>query len=70
MSISEIARVLGVSRYTVRSALASEGPPRYVRRPMASVVDCQAFRGTLAAKVIVCRPADPEVKGLVERFHD
>lgn len=32
--------------------------------------DCQAFRGTLAAKVIVCRPADPEAKGLVERFHD
>jgi transposase len=32
--------------------------------------DCQAFRGTLAAKVIICRPADPEAKGLVERFHD
>jgi transposase len=32
--------------------------------------DCQAFRGTLAAKVIVCKPADPEAKGLVERAHD
>jgi transposase len=32
--------------------------------------DCQAFRGTLGARVIVCRPADPEAKGLVERFHD
>jgi transposase len=32
--------------------------------------DCQAFRGTLAAKVIVCRPADPEAKGLIERAHD
>lgn len=32
--------------------------------------ECQAFRGTLGAKVIVCRPADPEAKGLVERFHD
>jgi len=32
--------------------------------------ECQAFRGTLAAKVIICRPADPEAKGLVERFHD
>ena len=30
--------------------------------------DCQAFRGT--AKVIICRPRDPEAKGLVERFHD
>jgi hypothetical protein len=32
--------------------------------------DCQAFRGTLATRVIVCKPADPEAKGLVERFHD
>ena len=32
--------------------------------------DCQAFRGTLAAKVLICRPGDPEAKGLVERFHD
>ena len=31
---------------------------------------CQEFRGTLAAKVQVCKPADPEAKGLVERFHD
>jgi transposase len=31
---------------------------------------CQAFRGTLAARVIVCKPADPEAKGLVERAHD
>jgi transposase len=32
--------------------------------------DCQAFRGTLGAKVVVCKPADPEAKGLVERVHD
>src|SRR5918996_658130 len=25
----------------------------------------QAFRGTLATKVVICRPADPEAKGLV-----
>src|SRR3954454_15844465 len=31
---------------------------------------CQACRGTLATKVIICRPADPEAKGLVERLHD
>jgi transposase len=31
---------------------------------------CQAFRGTLTTKVIICRPADPEAKGLVERLHD
>lgn len=32
--------------------------------------DCQGFRGTLAAKVVICRPGDPEAKGLVERLHD
>jgi transposase len=32
--------------------------------------DCHAFRGTLGAKVWVCRPADPEAKGLLERAHD
>src|SRR5215207_7974966 len=34
-----IARVLGVSRNTVRSALASEAPPRYARARTGSVVD-------------------------------
>ena len=29
--------------------------------------ECQAFRGVLATKFIVCRPADPEAKGLIER---
>src|SRR3954468_23505694 len=32
--------------------------------------ECQGFRGTLATKGIVCKPADPEAKGLVERAHD
>jgi transposase len=32
--------------------------------------DCQAFRGTLGAKVVVCKPADPEAKGIIERAHD
>ena len=32
--------------------------------------ECQGFRGTLATKVIVCKPADPEAKGLIERAHD
>jgi transposase len=31
---------------------------------------CHAFRGTLAAKVLICKPRDPEAKSLVERFHD
>ncbi len=32
--------------------------------------ECQALRGVLATKVIVCKPADPEAKGLIERSHD
>ena len=32
--------------------------------------DCQAFRGTLGAAVLVCKPGDPEAKGLIERCHD
>ena len=31
---------------------------------------CQAFRGTLGVKVVICRPADPEAKGIIERAHD
>lgn len=32
--------------------------------------ECQAFRGTLGARVVICRPADPEAKGMIERAHD
>ena len=39
MSISEIARVLRISRNTVRSALASDAPPKYEREPVGSAVD-------------------------------
>ena len=39
MSISQIARVLGISRNTVRSALASDGPPKYERTLVGSSVD-------------------------------
>ena len=39
MPIREIARVLGVSRNTVRAAIASAGPPKYERPRAGSVVD-------------------------------
>ena len=32
--------------------------------------ECQAFRGTLGATVLVLRPRDPEAKGIIERAHD
>jgi transposase len=39
LPIKEIARRLGVSRNTVRSAIASDAAPRYVRKPAGSIVD-------------------------------
>jgi hypothetical protein len=41
-------------------------------RPKDSLLtqDCQAFRGVLGVRVYVCKPADPEAKGMLERFHD
>jgi transposase len=43
---------------------------RWRGRRSELTAECQAFRGTLAARVIICRPRDPEAKGLVERLHD
>ena len=43
---------------------------RWWRRQPELTAECHAFRGTLGAKVIICKLADPEAKGLVERFHD
>ena len=39
LPIKMIARVLGVSRNTVRSAIASDAPPKYERTPAGSIVD-------------------------------
>jgi transposase len=39
MAISAIARRLGVARNTVKKALASDNPPRYVRAAKGSIVD-------------------------------
>jgi len=37
--VEAIARLLGISRNTVRAAIASDAPPKYVRKPAGSVVD-------------------------------
>jgi transposase len=50
--------------------LVWDGEGAVGRHPDKLTADCQGFRGTLATRVYVCRPADPEAKGLVERFHD
>jgi transposase len=39
MPVKVIARTLGVSRNTVRAALASDGPPKYQRESAGSAVD-------------------------------
>jgi transposase len=40
---------------------------QYRRGDSRLTADCQAFRGTLATRVYVCLPRDPESKGLIER---
>jgi transposase len=39
------------------------------RQPLLTAA-CQGFRGVLGAKVLICKPADPEAKGIIERLHD
>jgi transposase len=39
MPVKAIARAVGISRNTVRAAVASDRPPKYERKPAGSVVD-------------------------------
>jgi len=52
-----IARTLGVSRNTVRAALAAEGPPKYVRKPTGSAVDAFELRIREQLRVVPTMPA-------------
>jgi len=63
-----IERLGAVPRVLVWDGEAAVG--RWRARRCELTGDCQAFRGTLATKVLICRPRDPEAKGLVERLHD
>jgi len=51
LGIKTIARTLGISRNTVRAAIASDEPPRYERKPAGSAVDAfeDAIREQLRA---------------------
>ncbi len=64
----QLQRFGAVPRVMVWDGEAAIGRWRGTRSELTA--DCQGFRGTLATKVIICKPGDPEAKGLVERFHD
>jgi len=55
--VKAIARLLGISRNTVRSALASDGPPKCVRRPAESIVDAVEPRMRELLKAYPSMPA-------------
>ena len=61
LPIKMIARTLGVSRNTVRAALAADGPPRYVRVPAGSAVD--AFEPRIREQL----PPDPASRSAFRR---
>jgi transposase len=63
-----LERLGAVPRVLVWDGEAAIGRRRGGRVELTT--DCQAFRGTLGAKVVVLRPAAPEAKGLIERAHD
>ena len=61
-------QLLGVPRTLVWDGEGAVG--RWRARQPELTGDCQAFRGVLGAKVVICKPADPEAKGMLERLHD
>jgi transposase len=63
-----ITRVGAVPRTLVWDGEGAVG--RWRARRSELTADCQAFRGLLGARVYICKPADPEAKGMIERFHD
>jgi transposase len=65
---AEIEALGAVPRLLVWDGEGAVGRRRAGRIELTA--DCQGFRGTLAAGVYICKPGDPEAKGLVERFHD
>jgi transposase len=62
-----IARLGAVPRTLVWDGEGAVG--KYRPGGPALTAETQAFRGVLGAKVLICKPADPEAKGLLERVH-
>ena len=63
-----IHRLGAVPRVLVWDGEGAVGRRRHRKTELTQ--DCQGFRGTLGAKVLICNPADPEAKGIIERNHD
>jgi transposase len=63
-----IARLGAVPRTLVWDGEGAIGRWRQGKSELTQ--DCQAFRGTLGAKVIVLKAREPEHKGIIERAHD
>jgi transposase len=62
----QLIQVLGgVPRVLVWDGESAVGQRR--RRQTVLTEQAHAFRGVLGAKILICNPADPEAKGLVER---
>jgi transposase len=62
MPIKQVARVMGVSKNTVKRALAADGPPRYQRAARGSVVD--AVEGRIRELLQAWqRPRDRRARG-------
>ena len=57
MPVKVIARVVGCSKNTVKSALAADQPPRYRRQPRGSVVD--AVEPRIRELLQACRRCRP-----------
>ena len=62
------AQLQGVPKTLVWDGEGAVG--RWRARQPELTLDCQAFRGVLGTKVYICKPADPEAKGMLERLHD
>jgi transposase len=62
-----IARLGAVPRTLVWDGEGAVG--RYRRGASELTAETHAFRGVLGAKVVICKPGDPEAKGLLERVH-
>lgn len=63
-----LSRLGAVPRLLVWDGEGAVGEYGHGRNKLTA--DCQAFRGTLGARVLVLRPRDPEAKGIIERAHD